>query len=198
MENFRTFVALPVKVGSRFLKARAELIDSLKGERISWVDRSRFHVTLRFLGDTEERDVEAIGNSLREHVKLPPVTKLKFDRVGSFGPRKRPRVVWVGFEESSLFHNLKIDVDSALERVGIPPEEQPFRAHLTLGRVRSMRELQEFYQIIEKMKDNFKEELSVESLVFYRSELKSDGPVYTPLTKLGFSSQTPSPGSPFR
>ncbi len=189
MEIYRTFVAVPVKVGGTFLKARDKLIASLDGERISWVDRSRFHVTLRFIGETEAAAVKAIGDSLKEHVKVPQVTKLRFDRVDCFGPRKKPRVVWVGFEDSGLFESLKREVDQALEACGITASDQPFRAHLTLGRVRSVKDLQRFYQVIEGVKDNFREEVFPDKLVFYRSELGTGGPRYTPLTKLGFRDQ---------
>ena len=190
MEIYRTFVALPVKVGERFLKRRDELIDALGGERISWVDPKRFHVTLRFLGDTEEREVEAIGNALREQVILPPVTRLKLDRLGSFGPRKKPRVVWVGFEDPGLFESLKGAVDHALESCGIPTSDQLFRAHLTLGRVRSLKNMSRFYQVVGEMEEQFRVDVAMERMVFYRSELKTGGPVYTPLIKLEFRTQT--------
>lgn len=92
MEKYRTFIAVPLRVGEEFLHARAALMERLSGDRISWVNPERYHVTLKFLGDT------------------------------------------------SLFENLKKEVDCALESFGIPPVDQPFRAHLTLGRIRSLKD----------------------------------------------------------
>jgi len=186
MENYRTFVGVPVKVGEEFLRAREELIQTLEGERISWVDPHRYHVTLRFIGETRIAAVKAIGQSLKKHVEIPGRSVVKMDRPGSFGPRKKPRVVWVGFEENGLFEKLKTGVDHALTECGFPTVDQPFRAHLTLGRVRSLKETGRFYRTIESMQDCFSHSVIIERLVFYRSELGKGGPVYTPLDELVF------------
>ncbi len=181
MEFYRTFIGLPVKVGKGFLEARQELIKSLAGERISWVDPGRYHITLRFIGDTQISDLEAVRETLENEVVLPGKTQLQLSHVGSFGPRKKPRVIWVGFENNAMFESLKVTVDEALQKCGITSTDQPFRAHLTLGRVRSLKDLSGFYNVITDVKDRFKELLLFERLVFYRSELGFGEPSYTSL-----------------
>jgi 2'-5' RNA ligase len=189
MEKYRTFIGLPVRVDHRFLGARNELIDALDGERISWVDPDLYHLTVRFIGDTEVAAVGPIGKSLLEHVEVPGNNEVHLHRLGSFGPRKRPRVVWVGFEETGIFEMLRKAVDKALEAHGIPPEPQPFRAHLTLGRIRDLNDLQRFHQTIEHMEGRFSQKVFLDRLVFYRSELGNRGPVYTPLMEMKFRDQ---------
>ena len=97
-----------------------------------------------------------------------------------------PRVIWVGFENNAMFESLKVTVDEALQKCGITSTDQPFRAHLTLGRVRSLKDLSGFYNVITDVKDRFKELLLFERLVFYRSELGFGEPSYTSLYQKEF------------
>ena len=185
-QYYRTFIGLPVKVCDGFLEARQDLMEALAGERISWVDSERFHITLRFLGDTQISVIEDLNQALRKVVEVPKKTEIMMTQLGSFGPRKRPRVIWVGFEHSKLFESLKSDVDQSLESCGIPLVDQPFRAHLTLGRVRSIKDLDGFYKAVEAMKGRFFHQVLFDRLVFYRSELGEGSPVYTPLYQMEF------------
>lgn len=102
---------------------------------------------------------------------------------------KRPRVAWVGFEDSSFFEGLKEDLDAVLASCGIFPSDQTFRPHLTLGRVRGLKDLKGYYRTIDSMKGSFSGKVLADRLVYYRSELGSEGPLYTPLEEVLFSGQ---------
>lgn len=186
IQYYRTFIGLPVRVSEKFLRARQDLMDALKDERISWVAPHRYHVTLRFIGDTELSEVEAIRKALGEQVKVPSKSQVKLSHPGIFGPSGNPRVIWIGFDNTGIFDTLKIAVDRVTEDCGIRPARQPFRAHLTLGRIRSLKDSQNLRRNIEAMKEAFASEVILDSLVFYRSETGDGGPVYTPLEKLDF------------
>lgn len=183
---YRTFIGLPFQVQAEFLETRQELIASLAGERISWVEPERYHVTIRFLGDTEQPLLGEIGKRLRAGISIPDCTLLKLNSLGSFGPRKRPRVLWVGFEETDFFELIKTQVDLALEQCGISRAEQPFRAHLTLGRVRSMKNIEQYYNTIQNLAPHFQSYALFEKLVFFRSILGSGGPDYQVLEEIRF------------
>jgi 2'-5' RNA ligase len=163
-------------------------MEILKEERISWTNPGQYHVTLRFLGDTESADIERIGNALHDGIGKPRQMNLAITGLDSFGPRKRPRVIWAGFEESDFFEKLKQEVDRSLDLCGIPVvEEQVFRAHLTLGRVRNLRNLERYYLSIEEMKNHFNGSVLFDRLVFFRSVLGPRGPVYHVLKEIPFS-----------
>ena len=66
MKYLRTFIALPLKVNNHFLKSREEMMQKLVDERISWVDPERYHVTIRFLGDTPPEELEMLRQSMKE------------------------------------------------------------------------------------------------------------------------------------
>jgi len=185
-QYYRTFVALPLKVEQSFLEARKDLLSSLEGERISWTLPDNFHVTLRFLGDVDRNAVRGIGLALRNGISVPKQTSMLMKGLGSFGPRKRPRVLWVGFEDKGFFDPLKQEVDRVLELCGIPAEEKPFRAHLTLGRVRSLQDPERYYGTVKESSERFRASVSFDRLVFFRSILGSRGPEYQVLEELPF------------
>lgn len=189
MKSLRTFIAVPIKVGNHFLLARREVMRSLAMERITWVEPERYHVTIRFLGDTTAGMVERIRFSMRKKLGRQAKADIELGDLGSFGPLKKPRVAWVGFEESCFFEGLKEEVDAVLASCGVLPSDHAFRAHLTLGRVRGLKDLKGYYRTIASMKGNFSGKVLADRLVYYKSELCSEGPLYTPLEEVLFSGQ---------
>ncbi|MFO7671136.1 MAG: RNA 2',3'-cyclic phosphodiesterase [Bacteroidales bacterium] len=190
MKYLRTFIALPVKVENQFLLARKEMMESLAKERIVWVDPQRYHVTIRFLGDTTPEAVEAIRFSMRDRIIVTGTTILQLGHTGNFGSRNRPVVIWVGFKDSPFLEMLREKVEAALDICGMMPSEQPFRPHLTIGRIRRLNDLQGFYRLMNSMKEHFYGDTLADRLVFYKSEPGSGGPVYTPLEEYLFAGQT--------
>jgi len=186
MENYRTFVGLPLEVDLAFLKSRKQLMISLESERISWVKPENYHLTLRFLGDTPVSQTEQIREALGSGLILPGVISQCFAGPGVFGPRKKPRVIWVGFRETEVFLDLKKQVDTILESCGIPPEEHGFTPHLTLGRIRSIMDRSAFHESMESFKGGFRTRVRSKRVIFYRSILGPEGPRYTSLGEYPF------------
>jgi 2'-5' RNA ligase len=71
MEFYRTFIALPIAVGEEVHRTLEILKQTLTGERISWVPPDRYHLTLRFLGDTPLKQVEAIAEPMEKKSHRP-------------------------------------------------------------------------------------------------------------------------------
>lgn len=124
----RLFVAidLPEKVKDEL----ACLGGRLTGGR--WVPREQLHLTLRFIGEVDARLQDKIVTALRL-VQGEPFD-LALRQVGHFG---RPgRVLWVGMDPPPQILVLQREVEAALVRAGIPPEERPFSPHITLARLK--------------------------------------------------------------
>lgn len=124
----RLFVAidLPGNVREELVGLRKDL----PGGR--WVAGDQLHLTLRFIGDVEAQQQRDIDAALR-HVREEPFS-LTLRQVGHFG---RPgRVLWVGMDPSPRLLALQREVEAALVRAGVPPEERPFSPHITLARLK--------------------------------------------------------------
>lgn len=110
----------------------SEICYGLKGAR--WVNLAQFHITLKFIGDTNERDFFEIQEALRE-IEVQRF-KLKFKGLGFFSLRKEPKVLWVGIEKNEILQRLRNKIESKLTGIGIEREKRKFSPHLTLARLK--------------------------------------------------------------
>jgi len=85
------------------------------------------------------------------------------------------------------FHGLQQDVEKGLTALDFPPEERPFRGHLTLGRVKGRRHLYQLQEALLKHQNFQAEAFDVGEIVLYRSELRPEGARYTSLFRAGFT-----------
>lgn len=132
----RLFIALelPEAVAAE-LGAVQQRLRRARSHPVRWVDISSIHLTLQFLGEVEEERAPAICAALAAPDHAPP-PRLHLTRAGAFPNLKRPNVVWVGVGgELAALNRLQQAVVASLEPLGFVPEDRPFRAHLTLGRV---------------------------------------------------------------
>lgn len=141
MAALRLFVGLPLpEEYQRVLDELRRAWQQRLRSKLSWTRTGNWHVTLKFLGDTEEAQIGRIEEALRS-VSWRAFT-LQARGGGFFPPPKgkgplRPRVVWVGLGQGvAETVALAKAVETALVPLGIGAETRPFRAHLTLARVK--------------------------------------------------------------
>jgi 2'-5' RNA ligase len=102
---------------------------------LKWVPADSLHITLRFLGHLERAVLDQVIENARR-VRFEPFS-LRLAHQGTFGSGRRIRVVWLGVEAGEPpLRQLAADVEKACAAAGLPPDERPFRAHVTLARAR--------------------------------------------------------------
>lgn len=185
-EYYRTFIALPARPENKLLTVMEELRHALSEERISWVQTENFHFTLRFLGDTPVDQVPVIAEALIKGIRARKF-RLSLTPPDIFGSRKRPRVLFVGTEPSQELDEVHLQVETLLKNCGWPSPDQPFRPHLTLGRIRSLRDFRVFAEAINRYRETEPGTVQMDRLVYFRSVPGNGGPVYTPITTVLFS-----------
>jgi 2'-5' RNA ligase len=181
MNTIRAFIAidLPPAVKEALGGAARALGERVERGVVRWVRPEQMHLTLRFLGETPLDRLPAVRQAMDAAAGGRAPFELRLDGVGCFPNRNRPRVVWVGLAaadggESAPLLALKAALDEALAPVGRPPEDRPFTAHLTLGRVKDERGARG----IDWTADVPGLEIPVTALHLIESQLKPDGPVY--------------------
>jgi 2'-5' RNA ligase len=113
-----------------------------------------------------------------EALNWPPLA-LTYAGIGAFPEGGAPRVLWAGATgEIDRLAALAQAVERAAEAVGVPREGRPFVAHLTLGRVKSTRNLKRLQALIEPQRRVPLGSGVVREVVLYRSTLTPEGPVY--------------------
>lgn len=135
----RLFLALELPDALR--RVLAELQDTLRRSEQGWrwVRSEGLHVTLRFLGEVAPERLPALSCLWSAAAADAAAAEIEVGELGTFPPRGRPRVLWVGLRDRSG-GNLA-DLAGALERAartaGFLPEERAFAPHLTLARAAS-------------------------------------------------------------
>ncbi len=133
----RLFIALdlPPTVGVEIDAIRQRLQRS-GTHPVKWVRSESIHLTLHFLGEVADDRAPAILAALAAVPVDPPVS-LRLEPAGVFPNLRRPQVVWVGVgDHFGGLERLHAAVGAALVALGFTLDTRPFRAHLTLGRVR--------------------------------------------------------------
>lgn len=103
---------------------------------VRWTRAESIHITLKFLGDVGAEREREIINSVESTVAGTPPFGLPIGGFGAFPNATRPRVVWVGCEQVPALELLQDRLERQMESIGFPVDGQPFRPHLTVGRVR--------------------------------------------------------------
>lgn len=116
--------------------------------KVNWSSKKHFHFTLKFLGDVDEKKVKDIVSRL-DKIKKREV-KVRLSRIGFFPDENYMRVVWIGVEPEGELNSIAQDVDAEL--LDLFPGEQTFSAHLTLGRVKSLKSKDEFLKKVAAVK----------------------------------------------
>lgn len=134
----RLFVALEIPANVR--EELASLVKNLReaaGQSSKsgpkWVRLENIHLTLKFIGEVADEKVPAVCSALASVPQGEPI-ELEFRDLGFFPNERKPRVLWAGIEGSPRLQMLAADVESALERIGIPRDQRAFQPHLTLAR----------------------------------------------------------------
>jgi len=134
-----------------------------------------FHLTLKFLGEIEEKKVEEIKSALNK-IKFKKINTA-LTEIGVFPNESYIRVVWAGLEDSEgKIKNLQKEVDSKIEKLGLKKDAR-FHPHLTLARVKFVEDKQGFIKNLKEIKIE-KKAFQITEFKLIKSILTPEGPVY--------------------
>lgn len=171
----RTFVAieLPNEIKSYLF----EIQNKLKNlpAKIKWVAKKHLHLCLLFIGEVNENKLQQIKERLNK-IKFKKF-EVHLDKIRFFPDENYIRIIWVGLNPKDKIIKLQQKIDSEL--LDLIKRDKEFKAHLTLGRVKFVKNKQEFKEKlkIEIEKKNFE----INEFKLIKSDLSKDGPQYTNL-----------------
>lgn len=177
----RLFIATKIELSPGIRSLHQSLQFDLRYDNIVWVRENVRHLTLRFLGATPEPQIKLLKKLLAEVCSQSAPFTLHLDKLGIFGSRYAPKVIWAGFEDFTPFRQLFDSLENALQEAGFAPNAGNFVPHVTLGRIKKIQDKARFRKIIEKHKIPFTQDLFIKDMTLYQSILKSEGPEYTAL-----------------
>lgn len=180
---FRTFIAIPVSIPQELHYTLKHFQHEFSAERIRWMDPAQMHITLRFIGDIPEEQVNAVKVNFRETYDAFERFELRLCGLGTFNHRSALKVLWAGIEAADMVSALHLATQRMLDEIVSLPDHHTFRPHLTLARIKRLREAGRFQREVDRFRNREFGTCSVDEVVFYRSMLRSSGAVYETLDK---------------
>ena len=141
-----------------------------------WVSPENYHLTLRFIGETQAHRAEDFDLALSAFRARG--FSLTLSGVGTFTKGGRVTALWVGVERNPQLDHLQNKIETALQRVGVDPERRRFTPHVTLARLDNAVEakLAAFVQANNLFRA---EPVAVEHFTLFSSQLGKEQSVYT-------------------
>jgi 2'-5' RNA ligase len=179
----RIFIALKVEAGVTLLKMVSSLKSGLSKDSIKWTSIDNIHITLAFLGDTEDKLIKSVSSMLKEKCKGAGNFNLIIRGLGVFRNPADPRIIWTGVELSEKLIRLNEGIMDGLRGFNIKMEDRPFNPHLTLGRIKHINDKEILRTLLGQFQDSEIQIIPVNEVILYESVLLQSGPVYKPLAK---------------
>ena len=179
LEKVRSFIA--INLNPEIKEYLISLQDNLNvpETKIKWVEKNNLHLTMKFLGYISLEQMELIKSELKEIANRynPFIIKLS-SNIGIFPTYKMPRIIWVGIKEGvNQLEELYNSMETMLCKKGFSRENKDFSGHITIGRVKFIRDKTNFVQILKRIEvNNFTQEVS--SIDLMESKLTPNGPIY--------------------
>lgn len=187
MKNLRTFVAVEVSNAAR--RYAQSLMDELESKLtgVHWTRRDNLHLTLKFLGDIPESEINGVCRAIRAAVAAQQPFEIQCAGLGAFPSDARPRTLWVGIRQGDeRLRQLQGEIDGQLTSYGFAPERRRFHGHLTIGRIRqriglTADQVNQVCQLVDRERSAEGVFMELDQVVTFSSFVDSTGRVYQPI-----------------
>ena len=177
MSQFRGFIAVDIDFFSKVLELEKEIKET--GANVKLVEPENTHITLKFLGDTNESQISEIGKTMKDVVKGIDPFNIQLKGAGVYPNQNYIKIIWIGIKQGQPLEVIVKKIDEQFSKIGFKKEKRDFSPHLTIARVKSGKRRHEILHVIEKYKDIQFVDIRVDSIKLKKSDLTPKGPIYT-------------------
>ncbi|NPA47707.1 MAG: RNA 2',3'-cyclic phosphodiesterase [Thermococci archaeon] len=178
----RAFIAIDVSDAVRDNLVKAQERIGSRSAKIKFVERENLHVTLKFLGEIDETTAEDVKKALADVARRHRKHRVKVKGVGVFPNPNYVRVIWAGIENDDGIKAIADDVEREMRRLGFR-KDRNFVAHVTLGRVKFVRDRAELAMALRDLASEDFGEFSVDAIELKKSTLTPKGPIYETIAR---------------
>ncbi len=187
-DSIRAFIAVDIhsEIRKELILLQSEFKKSLKGD-ISWVEPNNIHLTLRFLGQLDNTQLEEIKLIVQETAQNIKQFNMDLGVIGAFPDITEPRIIWVGINYGfNQLNEINAKLEDKLETINFTVGEKYFHPHLTIARVKSIGSEPSLKEVTDKIRPKQSSEI-VKKIIIYQSELTPQGALYTKLFETNLS-----------
>jgi len=145
---------------------------------IKWVDPANIHITLAFLGDIEEERIKAASMVLSKICSDCSRFSFHISGTGLFISYQNPRIIWAGIDNAGELSGINDLIVRGLRDTGFNLEERPFRPHITLGRIKYVKDKSLLRETLDRYSDTDFQDVDVREVILFESILRPEGPLY--------------------
>lgn len=174
----RCFIA--IDLDERVKMALSALQMELKGcnADIKWVKPENIHLTLKFLGNVDEKMLSKIEVKLGDACNKYNGFSLEAKGMDVFPNKRHPRVLWVDITSNDSLTGLQGEIEEGMASIGFEKENRGFTPHLTIGRFRSTTGIEALYDKIQLHRNDSFGLIDVRAVLLMESKLKPSGAEY--------------------
>jgi len=182
-DKMRAFIAveLPDAVLGELRRA-LNLMREAEIHNLRTVRPEGIHLTLKFLGDIENSQVEPLIIAMKKAASEVQPFKIHLGKTGAFPDIQRPRVLWAGVDgEMESLKAIQQSLEKAVEGLGVEGERREYNPHLTMARIRGGASEEEGQKVAQLLSITILDEslsIPVDSISLMRSTLTPNGAVY--------------------
>ena len=175
----RIFIALDISDDAKKEIARISSLIRPINAKTSWVRPENMHITVSFLGNTEEEKIECLKEKINS-IKFSPF-QLILDKISAFPNISQPKVLWIGQDKpNTIINQIYQSTVSIIQECNAQfDKKEQFIPHITLARIKtkpSHRDIEKISKIASSLSPIT---CTIQSLTIYQSQLTQNGPVYT-------------------
>lgn len=189
--TFRAFIAAEIDANGDLRDILTRLRRS--GADLKVVRPELLHVTLKFLGDTDEGLVDDIASRMERAVQDIGPFSVRMLGMGAFPSLSNIRVVWVGMEDHGVMAEIAHRLDSSLDDLGFERDRKGFKAHLTIARARSPAGMGAVQAALKEKAASDFGTYRFESIRLKKSTLSPQGPTYQTVREVPFGQRADGP-----
>ncbi len=169
----RLFIGIPLE--EKLLNEINNLCKKFKNLRKTrFVNKENFHITLKFIGETDEENIKPIINAMENAFANEENFFITTNRVSAFPSEKRAKVIWFNIDKNfERVKELYKKIEENLRKINFFSDEKEYIPHITVARTKESKDISEE---IKNMDFEFKSKVT--EIVLYQSILKTEGPVY--------------------
>ena len=175
----RAFVALELSWEIRDSLTEAQQTLKGCGAKLSFVEPANIHITVKFLGEVDERKLPVLMEALKR-VTFTPFT-VRATTITVNNP-KNPHTVWCTIEDNGESSDLFRLIEDAVEPLGFPRETRKFTPHATIARVK--RSDPSLLPAVNRLKERIAGSCVITGFRFKKSTLTPQGPIYEDLLEV--------------
>jgi 2'-5' RNA ligase len=174
----RLFAAIKINPDDGFLSRFQDMQQAFQSARIKWVEAHNIHMTLKFFGETEEQKIPQIITLMNQRAQKTTPFMITLKGLGIFGSAYDPKIIWAGIEPYEALSQLMTSLHQELAEAGFEPDRQNKVPHLTLGRIRQLKDKEHFQKTLALYRNLQSAPEKVTSFILYESILRREGPEY--------------------